>query len=236
MAEDVVIRFFTLSKSRIYDIIVSISKRYLYEKIDGEGVVCMQIKDYMNLEALKSIKEDIEGLSGVKLVITDAELVDVLDAEADLPDEESAVKVMDIVIEEELAGKIFVYDEIGGLSDTKMYYVESILNKCVIDIVLNEYHDKQDTEEDSETVNKASALLEELKDKSKALDKIESKQKILALNAAIEAARAGELGKGFAVVADEVGKLARNSGDINQSIKVSLGELSECVDILVKSK
>ena len=84
-------------------------------------------------------------------------------------------------------------------------------------------------------MNKASGLLDELKEKSKALDKIESKQKILALNAAIEAARAGEFGKGFAVVADEVGKLARNSGDINQSIKVSLGELTECIDVLVNN-
>ena len=72
-----------------------------------------------------------------------------------------------------------------------------------------------------------TATLKELNKKTRALDKIESKQRILALNAAIEAARAGEAGKGFAVVADEVGKLAKNSGDINRAIKKALEEVSE---------
>ncbi len=74
---------------------------------------------------------------------------------------------------------------------------------------------------------KISETLKELQKKTRALEKIESKQKILSLNAAIEAARAGEAGKGFAVVADEVGKLAKNSGDINRAIKNALNDISE---------
>ncbi len=75
-------------------------------------------------------------------------------------------------------------------------------------------------------------LVDQMIEKSHALDKIESKQRMLALNASIEAARAGEAGKGFAVVADEVGKLASVSGEINHSIKEGMNELSERVDAL----
>lgn len=75
-------------------------------------------------------------------------------------------------------------------------------------------------------------LVDQIIEKSHALDKIESKQRMLALNASIEAARAGEAGKGFAVVADEVGKLASVSGEINHSIKEGMSELSDRVDAL----
>lgn len=76
------------------------------------------------------------------------------------------------------------------------------------------------------------SLVDQMIEKSHALDKIESKQRMLALNASIEAARAGEAGKGFAVVADEVGKLASVSGEINHSIKEGMNELSDRVDAL----
>lgn len=86
-------------------------------------------------------------------------------------------------------------------------------------------------------IDEVSALLTEINDRTRALDKIESKQKILALNASIEAARAGEFGKGFAVVADEVGNLAANSGQVNKAIKDILQQLNEVVGkIAEKSK
>lgn len=194
----------------------------------------MQITDFMDEESLKSIKTDIEGLTDVKLVFTNPELIDVLSSEPELADEDNAAKVMNIMAGSELAGKILIYDMTGAITEKKLSFVESILNKSVVDRISDSFSDKKSENENSEMVNKASELLNELINKSKALDKIESKQKILALNAAIEAARAGELGKGFAVVADEVGKLAANSGEINHAIKDSLLELVECINILVK--
>lgn len=79
-------------------------------------------------------------------------------------------------------------------------------------------------------INQAADLIEEINEKSMALDKIESKQKILSLNASIEAARAGEFGRGFAVVASEFGKLAVNSGEINRNIKSSLKTLTSVIE------
>lgn len=84
-------------------------------------------------------------------------------------------------------------------------------------------------------ISQAVDLIEEINEKSLALDKIESKQKILSLNASIEAARAGEFGRGFAVVASEFGKLAVNSGEINRSIKSSLKTLTAVIDEMEES-
>lgn len=78
-------------------------------------------------------------------------------------------------------------------------------------------------------------LVKEINDKTRALDKIESKQRILALNASIEAGRAGEVGKGFSVVANEVGNLAVNSGEVNREIKKSLKDLTMVIDRLEKA-
>lgn len=71
----------------------------------------------------------------------------------------------------------------------------------------------------------ATTLIKELTSKSQGLKKIENKQNILALNASIEAARAGEAGRGFTVVAHEFGKMAHESGAINDSIQKTLHQL-----------
>lgn len=79
-------------------------------------------------------------------------------------------------------------------------------------------------------IDSCVSLINEINNKSQALDSIESKQNILALNASIEAARAGEAGRGFAVVATEVGKLAETSSTINKAIKTTLKDLNKVVN------
>lgn len=199
----------------------------------------MQITELMDVDSLKRIRSDIEALTGIKLMFTNAESIDIFSDNEEYPEEvmeDDAVKVLNIESGEEILGKIFIIDEANTLSEEKLANVESLLDSVLINTIIKLYVERQAECDNTEMVNKASALLDELMDKSKALDKIESKQKILALNAGIEAARAGELGKGFAVVADEVGKLARNSGEINQSIKGLLSELLECINIIVGAK
>ena len=88
----------------------------------------------------------------------------------------------------------------------------------------------------NKNLDETITLVTDIHNKSKELNKIESKQRILALNASIEAARAGEAGKGFAVVAQEVGKLAGTSGEINASIKETLNEIEKAVAELEESR
>ena len=193
----------------------------------------MQINELMDVDSLKKIKSDIEGLTGIRLVITDKAAVDILSEDGEEVNEEYAVKFLDVVIEEEIIGKVFVFDDAGAFDESKLVFLEAVIKSMIADEAVKCYAEKCVKNTNTDNVNKATQLFDELMDKSKALDKIESKQKILALNAGIEAARAGELGKGFAVVADEVGKLARNSGEINQSIKALLSELLECINVIV---
>lgn len=188
----------------------------------------MQITNYIEKEMLSEIISELEAVSEMSIVVADEEMKDVINDESgEIIDISIVDKVMDIEIGDEKIGNILI--TLNGADEGKLSSVEALLKRNVIDVIISRY--AEDDTSVMEKVNRISGILSELKDKSKALDKIESKQKILALNAAIEAARAGELGKGFAVVADEVGKLARNSGEINQSIKVSLGELSDCISI-----
>lgn len=80
-----------------------------------------------------------------------------------------------------------------------------------------------------EEIAGAASFIKELTSKSQGLKKIENKQNILALNASIEAARAGEAGRGFTVVAHEFGKMAHESGVINDSIQKTLHQLDTSI-------
>ncbi len=76
-----------------------------------------------------------------------------------------------------------------------------------------------DTNESAETIFKASEMIQSISDQTN----------LLALNAAIEAARAGEAGKGFAVVAEEIRKLAEDSNEFTEEIRLVIEELKSKV-------
>ena len=194
----------------------------------------MQITDYINVDALAGIKSELESLSGVEVTIVDMDMRDLVDVDnGRIYDIEEVKRSIEVVAGKETIGMVLIDYEDDEIEE-KGKIVESLANRMIVQGVAMVYTENNEDNSVEEKIALASKILEELNGKSKALDKIESKQKILALNAAIEAARAGELGKGFAVVADEVGKLARNSGEINQSIKESLVELTDCIDVLAR--
>lgn len=129
--------------------------------------------------------------------------------------------------------EVVVAAVIGGPldEDTDEDTVESaaaLLVSSVQNLLEAAYRKKQYEELQASFANEiggATTLIKELTSKSQGLKKIENKQNILALNASIEAARAGEAGRGFTVVAHEFGKMAHESGAINDSIQKTLHQL-----------
>lgn len=196
----------------------------------------MQITDFIDLEILQTIQDDLILLSGMDILICDSELNVITDCkEYDIERiEEADTEKVDVFAGSDQIASIVIITE--DINTESVNSVKRLIQNMIVTKVNELYKEEDEEAKNNEYVTMASTLLDELNDKSKALDKIESKQRILALNATIEAARAGELGKGFSVVADEVAKLARNSGEINQSIKASLVELMNCINVLVSIK
>ena len=93
----------------------------------------------------------------------------------------------------------------------------------IVNLIVNqkylEYTSKRILDVMEKEVATSVASIQVIKDKTKELESIASKQNILALNATIEAARAGEAGVGFAVVANQMGDLSKKSAGIYKDIQ-----------------
>lgn len=70
---------------------------------------------------------------------------------------------------------------------------------------------------------------------SETISQITEQTNLLSLNASIESARAGEAGKGFAVVAEEIRKLAEQSKESTEEIKVIIASIQRKSDVAVNA-
>ena len=177
-----------------------------------------KLTDFANIAQLQTYIKDWNNLTGLSAAITDLDgncLTTAIPESCSTYHAEDALS--ELTLGEESIGSM-LYGTPADYTDDPSVSVQ-ILHSLLTLAINNQYETSQlntrlQTYKDSITT--LSSLINAIIEKSHALDKIESKQRMLALNASIEAARAGEAGKGFAVVADEVGKLASVSDEINR--------------------
>lgn len=192
----------------------------------------MSINDYLDMEALNDLLQKWAASTNMICVVLDDEgnfLSNVLEFSRDNIEAFSEDIEVDDVIVASIIGGPLDEDE----DEEKVEAAAGLLAASIQNLLEASYRKMIYTEKLSSfcgEIDNASTLIKELTIKSQGLKKIENKQNILALNASIEAARAGEAGKGFTVVAHEFGKMAHESGVINDSIQKTLKELDTAVD------
>ena len=194
----------------------------------------MTVNDYLDISALEEILENWAAATNMIAVVLDDE-GNFLSNKLGFSRNNIEAFSEDIEVDE-----VIVASVIGGPldEDAEEEAVEAAGKLLAISIqnLLESAFRKAQHEETmsafSSEIEDAAALIKELTAKSQGLKKIENKQNILALNASIEAARAGEAGRGFTVVAHEFGKMAHESGVINDSIQKTLHKLDESIKAL----
>lgn len=85
----------------------------------------------------------------------------------------------------------------------------------------------------ADRINKLSINARQINEINEAIVNIATQTNLLALNASIEASRAGEAGKGFTVVAEEIRKLAVQSRESSDKIRVIVDEIMSSVESVV---
>lgn len=187
----------------------------------------MELAEYLNMNALEQLLKQWSAATNCIAVVLNDEgdfLSNVLGFSRDNIEAFSEeIEVDDVVVASIVGGPLS-----EDMDEEQIEAASSLLVSSIQNLLTADYTKKQFDSFKSGFSNEiadATALIRELSSKSQGLKKIENKQNILALNASIEAARAGEAGKGFTVVAHEFGKMAHESGVINDSIQKTLYQL-----------
>lgn len=94
---------------------------------------------------------------------------------------------------------------------------------------------EKSTKDASDIINKVDNSSELIGNIVTTISSIADQTNLLALNASIESARAGEAGRGFAVVSDEIRKLAEQTSDSTEQIRIIIEEIQEKSKSAVKN-
>ena len=195
------------------------------------GGAIMEIMDYVDIELLDDLLVKWSSATNMIAVVLDDE-GNFLSNKSGFSRENTEafsedIEVDEVVVASVIGGPLDADADDDKISSAAQLLVSSISNLFESCYRKKLYNDKLVTFNNA--ISEASSLIVERTAKSQGLKKIENKQNILALNASIEAARAGEAGRGFTVVAHEFGKMAHESGVINDSIQKTLQRLDASV-------
>lgn len=193
-----------------------------------------KLSDYLDMEALDDLVAKWSAATNMIAVVLNDE-GDIISNKLGFSRDNIEAFSEDIEVEE-----VVVASVVGGpldenTDDSIVQAAAELLVTAIEDLIDVAFIKKQYNEMISNfnsEIDGAITLIKELTVKSQGLKKIENKQNILALNASIEAARAGEAGRGFTVVAHEFGKLAHDSGEMNDAIQKALRQLDMSVNDL----
>ena len=184
----------------------------------------MEIRDYLDIDLLDDLMAKWAAATNMIAVVLD-DGGDFLSNKLGFSRDNIEAFSEEIEVDEVVVAAV-----VGGPLDEDMDedVIEAAAQLLVSSIqnLLEAAYRKKELEELKENFNGeiggAASLVRELIGKSQGL-----KKNILALNASIEAARAGEAGRGFTVVAHEFGKMAHESGVINDSVQKTLQQLDK---------
>ncbi len=196
----------------------------------------MTVQDYLDISALEELLEKWATATNMIAVVLDDEgnfLSNKLGFSRDNIEAFSEdIEVDDVIVASIIGGPLDEDADEEAVEAAGQLLASSIQNLMEASFRKAEFTNMQ--EGFVSEIEGAADLIKELLVKSQGLKKIENKQNILALNASIEAARAGEAGRGFTVVAHEFGKMAHESGVINDSVQKTLQQLDKCVRDLAR--
>ncbi len=109
----------------------------------------------------------------------------------------------------------------------------ALLDDVVNRAVLQEYMDKTEYQKihvwEEELAN-ATSTVARIKENTRELQSIASKQTIMALNASIETARVGAVGAGFGIIAKQMGDFSKLSADIYKKITEDANMISDSIN------
>lgn len=196
----------------------------------------MDIYTYLDLNALNELLTQWSSATNMKAAVVDDDgnfISNVLNfSKSDVEAFSRDIEVSEVIVASIVGGPIDP-DASEELVESAADLLELSINTLFNSLHTAAKHTQMISDFSSE-IDECTLLIKELITKSQGLKKIENKQNILALNASIEAARAGETGRSFTVVAHEFGKMAGESGQINDSIKTTLRKLGASIKKLDK--